>query len=289
MADLAAEQHRVVEAKQLHRLGLTRGAIERRVARGRLHVIHRGVYAVGSRNIGRDGFLIAAVFACGEGALLSHETAADHRSLTRSSSRAIHVTVPGRNKPNVRGVTVHLTRRLTDADRAVHRGVPVTSVPRTLIDLAAVVRRAELIRALEQAQRLRLFDMRAIEELLRRSNGRRGARALRAALKELFEEPPDTRSPLEERFRAFCQNRGISLPAFNVTIAGYCVDAAWLRHKVVVELDSKRHHLGIDAFEGDRKRDTKLQIAGFRIARVTERRLTGEPAELEADIRSLLQ
>jgi very-short-patch-repair endonuclease len=186
-------------------------------------------------------------------------------------------------------VTVHLTRRLTDADRAVHRGVPVTSVPRTLIDLAAVVRRAELIRALEQAQRLRLFDMRAIEELLRRSNGRRGARALRAALKELFEEPPDTRSPLEERFRAFCQNRGISLPAFNVTIAGYCVDAAWLRHKVVVELDSKRHHLGIDAFEGDRKRDTKLQIAGFRIARVTERRLTGEPAELEADIRSLLQ
>jgi very-short-patch-repair endonuclease len=220
--------------------------------------------------------------------VLGHRTAVDHWGLIKTSSPAIHVTVPKSNKPHVDGVIVHLTRRLTDADWTIKDGIPVTSVPRTLLDFASVASRRELIRAIEQAQRLRLFDMRAIQELLGRSRGRRGAKALRAALAELEEEPPDTRSPLEDRFLDFCRERQIEPPQLNVFIAGFCVDAAWPTKKVVVELDSRRHHSGINAFEDDRKRDTKLQVAGFQIVRVTDRRLTREADELEADLRSLL-
>jgi predicted transcriptional regulator of viral defense system len=287
--DLATEQHRVVEYSQLRVLGLGPEAIRHRVRRGRLHVIHRGVYAVGHRDIGRDGFLMAAVLACGNGAVLSHRTAADHQGVIRTSSPTIHVTVPGRNQPAVEGVVVHLTRRLRDADWTRVDGIPVTSAARTLVDFAGVARPGELIPAIEQAQRLRLFDMRAIDEVLGRSRGRRGAAALQRALSELSEDAPDLRSPLEERFRSYCKARKLPIPAFNVTVAGFLVDAVWLREKVAVELDSRRHHSGMGAFEGDRKRDTKLQVARFQIVRITDRRLKHEADELEADLRSLLQ
>jgi very-short-patch-repair endonuclease len=99
---------------------------------------------------------------------------------------------------------------------------------------------------------------------------------------------PDTRSPLEDEFRDFCRDRGIELPQVNVVIAGFCVDAAWPSKKVVVELDSRTHHSGIHAFEEDRKRDAKLQVAGHRIVRVTRHRLRHEADDLEADLRRLL-
>jgi len=238
----------------------------------------------------RDGFLIAAVFACGEGTLLGHRTGVVHWGLLRSASPAIHVIVQRKRKPVVEGVTVHLTRQLTDADRAVVRGIPVTSLGRTLVDFAGVARPGELIEAIEQAERLRIFDLNAVNEVLTRSRGRRGAKALRAALKELHgEEPPDLKSTLERDFRSYCKSRDLPIPSFNVGIEGFLVDAVWEDKKLVVELDSRRHHLGIRAFEGDRKRDTKLQMAGYRIARVTDRRMKQEPDELEADLRSLLQ
>jgi very-short-patch-repair endonuclease len=288
VADLATRQNRVAAAWQLQALGLGRGAIQHRLRVGRLHRIHARVYAVGHRDIGREGFLTAAVLACGGGAVLSHRTAAARWGLIRTSSSAIHVTVPGNRRVRPRGVTVHRTRQLTGADWTRKDGIPITSVPRTLLDLAAIVTPRELIKALEQAQRLRIFDLRAIEEVLARSNGRRGAKALRKALAELMDEAPDTRSRLEDDFADFCRQRRIQKPAFNVVIAGYCVDAAWLDKKVVVELDSRRHHTGIHAFEDDRKRDAKLQIAGFRIIRVTHHRLRHEADDLEADLTRLL-
>jgi len=177
---------------------------------------------------------------------------------------------------------------MTPADWTRKDGIPVTSVPRTLIDLAAIAGPRELTKALEQAERLRLFDLRAFEELLGRSRGRRGARALRQALAELTDQPPDTRSPLEEEFLDFCRERNIRPPQLNVVIAGFCVDAAWPDKKVVVELDSRTHHTGIHAFEEDRRRDAKLQVAGHRILRVTRHRLTREADDLQADLRRLL-
>jgi very-short-patch-repair endonuclease len=288
VANLATNQHRVAAYWQLRRCGLSAAAIRHRVSNGRLHPMHEGVYAVGHRDVGRKGFLMAAVLACGKGAALSHRTGADHRGLIRTSSAAIHVTVPSRYKPKLRGVIVHLTRQMTDADWTIVDGIPVTSVPRTLLDLAPLVSPRELVKALEQAERLRLFDMHAFEELLGRSRGRRGAKALRAALAELYAQAPDTKSPLEDRFFDFCRERCIELPQLNVVIADFCVDAAWPSKGVVVELDSRAHHTGIDAFEEDRKRDAKLQVAGHRIVRVTDHRLADDPDELEADIRCLL-
>jgi very-short-patch-repair endonuclease len=288
VAELAARQNGVAARWQLRKCGLTRGAIQRRVDGGRLHPIHDDVFAVGRRDITREGFLIAAVLACGKGTALSHQTGGHYWNLNRTSSRAIHVTVPRSKKPKVDGVVVHLTRQLTDADWTIKDGIPVTSVPRTLVDLAAVLKQRELIKALEQAQRLRLFDLRAIEEVLARSNGRKGAKALRAALAELADEAPDTWSPLEDDFLDFCRHRNIQPPQLNVVIAGFCVDAAWPHKNVVVELDSRTHHTGIHAFEEDRKRDAKLQVAGHRIVRVTRHRLTHEADDLDADLRRLL-
>jgi len=162
----------------------------------------------------RDGFLIAAVFACGEGTLLGHRTGVVHWGLLRSASPAIHVIVQRKRKPVVEGVTVHLTRQLTDADRAVVRGIPVTSLARTLVDFAGVARPGELIEAIEQAERLRIFDLNAVNEVLTRSRGRRGAKALRAALKELHgEEPPDLKSTLERDFRSYCKSRDLPIPS----------------------------------------------------------------------------
>ena len=287
-AELAGEQHQVASFRQLRELGIGRGWIQHRVRTKRLHPIHDGVYAWGHKDLRREGFLIAAVLACGEGALLSHRTAVVHRGLIKSSSRAIHVTVPRSNKPEVQGVTVHLTRQLTDDDRAIEHGIPVTSVARTLVDFAGVARPGELIQAIEQAERLGIFDLKAVNEVLARSRGRRGAKALRAALKEVHGEPPDLRSELEQRFRDYCKQRKLPIPAFNVMVAGFLIDAVWEEQKVVVELDSRRHHMGIREFEADRKRDTKLQMAGYRIARVTDHRLKREADELDADLRSLL-
>lgn len=287
-ANLAAGQHRVAARWQLRKCGLGREGIRHRVKNGRLQSIHRDVFAVGPGRLTRAGFLIAAVLACGKGAVLSHLTAAVHWGLIRSASPAIHVTVPRRKKPAVAGVIVHLTRHMTSADWTIKDGIPVTSVARTLLDLAGVVSQRELIVAIEQAEKLRIFDLRAIEQLLGRSRGRRGAKALRAALAEVYGEPADTRSPLEDDFVDFCRMRHIPSPQLNVVIAGFCVDAAWPDKKVVVELDSRQHHTGIHAFEEDRKRDAKLQVAGHRIVRVTRHRLTREADDLEGDLRRLL-
>jgi predicted transcriptional regulator of viral defense system len=287
-AELAAAQHQVVAFRQLRHLGIGRGWIQHNARTRRLHRIHDGVYAWGHKDLTRDGFLIAAVLACGEGTALGDRTAVVHWGLIQSASRAIHVVVPRKRKPVVEGVTVHLTRHLTEADRAVVRGIPVTSLARTLVDFAGVARPRELIQAIEQAERLRVFDLREVEETLARSNGRRGAKALRKALKELHGEPPDLRSELEHRFRNYCKTRKLPIPSFNVVIEGFLIDAVWERKKLIVELDSRRHHMGIAEFESDRKRDTKLQMAGYRIARVTDHRLKREADELEADLRSLL-
>ncbi len=274
--------------RHLRECGLGPAAIRHRVERGRLHLIHRGVYAVGHRDIGRTGSLMAAVLACGKRAVLSHITAAILWNLIRSSSAAIHVTVPRSKKPRLKGVTVHLTRQLPDADRAEVDGIPVTSVARTLLDLATILKPAQLIRAIERAERLRLFDMRAVEDLLGRCQGKRGVKALRTALAQVAVQAPDTRSPLEDDFVDFCRERHIEPPQLNVVIADFCVDAAWPNKNLVVELDGRTDHTGIHAFEDDRKRDAKLQVAGHRIIRVTRHRLAHEAEDLERDLRRLL-
>jgi hypothetical protein len=242
MAALAARQHGVIALRQLFALGFGRGAVRHMLATGRLHRLHQGVFAVGHFHLSARGRWMAAVLACGDGALLSHLSAAILWGIARSGSRRLDVTVVaqgGRSRP---GIVVHQVRHLSVDDRAVRERIPITSLARTLLDMAEVVSPRRVERAFEEADRLGLLDVRGVQELCDRSPGRRGLKTLLPLVGERAHPTPDTRSDLEADFAAFCRERELPPPAFNVLVEGFLVDAAWVERKLVVELDSWGFH-----------------------------------------------
>jgi len=174
VAELAGQQHGVVARRQLLAFGLGPGAIEHRIANGRLHRVHYGVYAVGYRSLTPHGRWLAAVLAAGPGAVLSHRSAAALWGLRPAAGRRIDVTVRRRGRRDRPGIAVHVTRELRDRDRAQRVSIPVTSVARTLLDLAGVIPERQLSRAFEEADRADLLDLDAIEDICLRGRGRRG-------------------------------------------------------------------------------------------------------------------
>ena len=288
IADLADRQHGLVRYGQLRRLGLGPGAIRHRSDTGRLHRLYRGVYAVGRRTVSREGHWLAAVYACGPNAVLSHRSAAALWGLLADSRETIDVTVDTGRRVGSRGMTVHNVRRLHEDDRAGRDHIPVTSVARTLLDIATVVPPRRLARAVGEAERLRLFDLRALHRLCARSGGSRGLRALREAIHRYEPAPPVTRSGLERLLVEICDRAQLPRPAMNLFVAGHEVDAAWLGRGLVVEVDSFEFHRTRAAFERDRRRDAALQRQGLRVLRITDRRLEDDPAGVAADVRALL-
>jgi hypothetical protein len=268
IAELAERQHGRVAHRQLTALGLSPAGIQRRVRAARLRPVFRGVYAVGHVVPTARGRWMGAVLACGPGALLSHQTAAALWDLRPSSSPAIHVTTPGRGSP--RGLRVHRVRGIDPRDRAEHESIPVTGIARTLVDLAEVLGKRQIIRAIEQAERLRVFDLTAITELLARSRGRHGARPLREAIAEVDGEPPFVNSDWERDLLDFCADHDIPKPELNVLVEDFLVDAFWRREELIIELDSWSHHRSRRAFEEDRRRDAILQLAQYRVLRITK-------------------
>lgn len=287
IAALATRQHGVVALRQLLALQLGRRAIERRVAEGRLHRLHVGVYAVGHAAVSRHGAWMAAVLACGPRALLSHRDAAALWGLRDTARTRVDVTAP-RSLDGRPGITLHRVRRLHPEDRTSRDGIPVTSVARTLLDLAEVLPAHNLPRVAEQAERLDLLDLRAVERLLARARGRHGLRPLAAVLAG-YAAAPATRSELERRFLQLCRQAHLPPPAINVQVAGCEVDAAWRAQRLVVELDGHAYHRTRAAFERDRARDAALQLAGYRVLRLTHRRLQDEPAQALRTVRALLE
>ena len=281
-------QHGVIARDQLVSLGLGRGAIARRVATHRLHRVHRGVYAVGHSHLDARGRLMAAVLACGAGALASHRSGAWLWGFWGGASSRPDVTAAGRNRTGGADIVLHQPRSLHLDDRAVREGIPVTTVARTLLDLAEVVTLRQLERAFEDAERLRLLDLRAIEALRGRSTGRHGLRALDRVMGDLEPSSPDARSELEHAFVQLCRDAGLPLPAMNVSVAGFEVDALWPMERLVVELDGYAFHRSRTAFESDRARDAHLQLAGHRVIRLTYRRLVDDPDGVAGLLRSLL-
>lgn len=254
---------------------------------GRLHRLHVGVYAVGHQVVSIHGRWMAAVLACGSGSILSHRDAAALWGIRPSSRHVVDVTAPCGSRRDRPGIEVHRTRRLDPEDRDVEDGIPVTTVARTLLDLAEVLPRGDLANAIENSERLRLFDLRAVEDVIGRSPGRRGLRVLRGAL-EAYRPPPATRSLLERRFLDLMHDAGLPRPLVNVEIANLEVDAAWHDARLVVELDGRTFHDTHEAFERDRIRDATLQLAGYRVLRVTDRRLLREPMAVVHTVRLLL-
>jgi hypothetical protein len=262
-------QHGVVSVGQLRALGMDRSAVRRRVMAGHLHPLHRGVYAVGHRAISLHGIYLAAVLAGGPAAALSHRAAA-HLWGLRSGPAGVTITVP-RHRAGPRRVEVHQSRLLGCTDVTEREGISVTTVARTLLDVAGIVAARELERAVDRAERLELFDLTSVEDVLSRARGRRGAGALRHAVAAWL--PRYTRSELEGRFADLLLHSPLPPAEFNVLLDGHEsqheVDAFWPSHRLVVQLDGFAYHRTRRDRERDAATDADLELAGYRVVRLT--------------------
>lgn len=287
---LAGRQHGVVSIRQLEqRLEFSHQAVERAVAAGRLHRIYRGVYAVGHTDLSPQGECLAAALAVGPGALLSYYSAGWLWGIWQGSPKPIHVTafVP-RHHPAPKGITRHRARNLVDVDRAMVEGIPVTSVARTLLDLAWKLNGDQLRRALARAEDLGLLDLDELHAVIERNRGHHGAKRLRHAL-AIYEPPAYSRSEFERRFVAHLVDSGLPRPSTGWNEIGLELDVYWPERRFGIELDTYETHGTRDAFERDHDRDLALTLAGIETIRISERQFRREPDQLATRVATLLE
>jgi predicted transcriptional regulator of viral defense system len=244
LASLAADQHGVAASRQLLTLGFSPSQIKHRLRAGRLHRLHRGVYAVGHANVTREARWLAAVLAGGEPALLSHRDAAALWRMADYAGGLIEITTPGTGARARAGIRIHRARYLAPEDVSSHCRIPVTSPARTLLDLAAVLGRRHLELALEEALRIEVVTAGALREQVERNPGRKGVLALRDLLVLDTSKIAETKSRLEARFLRFCDEERLPPPEVNAWVGGYEVDMSWPTTNVIVELDSWEFHRG---------------------------------------------
>ena len=285
---LAWRQWGVVTRPQLRALGLSDDEIDYRIAVGRLRLVHRGVYAVGHHRIQPEGIWLAAVYAGGDQAVLSHRSAARLWGLVPWDGE-IEVTTPTkrRKRPGI-----HYVRSSVDAvERTVRRAIPVTTVARTLLDLGAVDS-ARVAKAFEQAEVLGLLDVRELQGLVDRYPRRPGTRDIRSVLGAASAWRGITRSELEVRFRDLVVDAGLPVPAMNCRIqVGHRfieADAVWHDERLIIELDGYAYHRTQAAFERDRERDRAAIAAGWRVIRITWRQLAEDPLGVIRDLSAAL-
>jgi hypothetical protein len=293
IAWIATRQHGVISLAQLLALGLTASGVHHRVAAGRLHPVHRGVFAVGHPILGPNGRFMAAVLACGAGAALSHRSCGTLRGLRIAQRPWIDVTSHGSAGRRRSGIRAHSAATLAPGDVEIVDGIPCTSLARTLLDLAEVLTTRELERALDRADELRVIDMAAIDDVLARANGRRGAAALRAVLAAHRVGSTPTRTTLEEAFLALARSAGLPPDAVNLWIpypagGGAEGDFVYRAEMLDVEVDGRDVHATRRAFEHDRRRDQQLALLGWRVVRFTWRQVLTEPAAVARTLDGLL-
>jgi predicted transcriptional regulator of viral defense system len=240
IARLAAQQHGVVTRAQLIRLGLSSRQIDHRLATGRLHRLHRGVYLVGHSVPPPFALEMAAVLAFDGRAVLSHRSAAKLWELLAYEGE-VEVTVVGRGIRQRPGMRVHVVRSLDRRDVTKRRGIPITTPPRTVLDLAETASEREVDRAFEEGRISRRVSRRQLEQLLARSPGRHGA-AVIGGLLESENEPRRTKSELEQMMLAIVDSANLPHPEVNAMVGPHEVDLVWRREKVAVEVDSWRFH-----------------------------------------------
>lgn len=280
---LADRQHGVITRHQLMALGLDDRAIGRRVRAGSLHRVHRGVYAVGHPRLTMRGRYLAAVVSYGDRAVASHRTAAVLWGLLPERGPRIDVTVPRGGSRSRRGAIIVHRSALAAEDVTVRDGIPVTTPARTIVDLADFLPHRALERVLDEAAYLRL-DLGALEPL----PGRRGSGRLARVLARHDAGSSRTRSWLEERMFALCRRAGLPEPEVNQEIEGHEADFVWRETRLIVETDGWQAHGTRAAFERDRIRDAELTSAGWRVVRITIRRLEEEPEAVAEQLRRLL-
>jgi len=207
-------------------------------------------------------------------------------ALGHPAEQPIEVAVPRGRRPRP-GIHLHWANLPTD-ETTTHLGIPTTTVPRTLLDLSAVVQRDELRGAMRQAEQLRLTDRLWLGDLMERYPRKPGVPTLRAVVLEAKRGLNVVKSELEELFQAFLINAALPLTNTNVLVEGYEVDCVWPEARLIVELDSRTHHAIVEAFEADRARDRRLEASGWRVVRITWRQLHDTPGAVEADLRKLI-
>jgi hypothetical protein len=280
---VASRSHGVVTRQELVRAGVTRNEIEQRVASGALIRVHRGVFRVGHTAPSIEARYTAAVKACGNGALLAGCAAAHLFGLLKRPPSLPEVLAPTQRR--VKGVVTHRTRRSDLTDATTWRGIPVTTVQRTLVDLAAVLEQDELARAVHEADIRHHITPGQIEAVLSRRHNWSGARKLRRVI---WGETPIILSRLEKRFLERLRVAGLPQPEVNRRVDGRYVDCRWPEHHLAVELDSYRYHRTRHVWEQDREREREARARGDEFRRYTWRDVEEEPEPMLADFRSLL-
>jgi Protein of unknown function (DUF559) len=227
--------------------------------------------------------------ACGKGAVLSHLSAAVHWNLLQYDAAQPEITAPA-SRRGVPGVRLHRSRSLDAQDTTTHQGIPTTTVPRTLLDIAAHVPDHHLERALAQAERLQLYDHRATKDVIARSNGHRGTKRLASAIKG---DPQFTRGELEVRMRKLAREHGLPQPECNRSLdapdhPGLEADFYFPAHRLVIETDGWDTHRTRQAFEDDRAKDAALTAAGYTVMRFTWRQLRDDPQTVADRLKAII-
>jgi len=284
--ELAERQHGVVARRQLFELGVGKGLIQHRIETDRLLPLHQGVFAVGHRRVGLRGEWMAAVLACGPGALLSYGSAA-HLWGIRGSRGAIEVSrVSGHRRPH--GVRLHQPKSLPVEDVTEKAGIPVTSLERTLADVAGRFYEREMERMLVEADRSGQLSWPTLHAVLDRPGGRKGIGRLRRVAREVDPRALDTLSPTEVDFLALCRKARLPLPQVNVLVDGRLVDFFWPDIRLIVETDSYSYHGDRPAFERDHESTISLTAAGYKVLRTTHRMLERDPTPFMHLVREAL-
>jgi very-short-patch-repair endonuclease len=287
VAWLAGRQLSVVRTPQLHAAGLDRGAIGHRLKDGSLHRRHRGVYLVGSPIAPPGAIELAALFACGDGALISHRSAAVLWGLLPRRPGPVDVTVVAGNRRQRAGINVYRVEQLDRRDRGATHGIAVTAPARTLADFAADAEDDELEAALSESRALKLIKERDVVAALDRAGNRRGVARLRRLLR-LENDSGYTQSRAERVMRRLLRGAGLPQPLCNRWVHGCRVDFVWLEQRLVVQVDGFQFHGHRGAFERDRKTDQILIAAGYTVIRFTWLQLKHEPLRVAAVIAAAL-
>jgi very-short-patch-repair endonuclease len=281
---LVIRQHGVIARYQLLALGFTDAAIKHRVANGRLHPLHPGVYAVGRARLTREGKWMAAVLVCRPGAVLSHESAAALWRIRGERIRQAHVSVPVGTGHRRRGIVAHRRSSLPDRDVTRRRNIPVTRPILTLIDLATCVPVAQLEAAINEADNLDLVDPPSLRKGLDARKGQPGTRPLRAILDRATFVLTD--SELERLFLPIVARLGLATPETQRRVNGYRVDFFWPDLGLVVETDSLRYHRTAEQQLTDHVRDQAHTAAGLTPLRFTHWQVRHDAAHVERTLRA---
>jgi predicted transcriptional regulator of viral defense system len=292
IAEIANHQHGLVTLNQLEKLGMDRRTAAARVRTGRLHRVHQGVFVVGYPRLSQEAVFLAAVLSCGPGAVLSHGSASALWGFWKKSGSEVHVIAPNRRGRDPKGIAAHRDGWLPSSDITAYRGVPCTTVARTLLDLAAVLPPWDLRKAVGEAEVMRLVSHRQLRDQVKRGRGRRGVARFRLLLDEIHPQIKRSRSELERMFLHLCLQAGLPQPEVNVSLQvgerRFKPDFLWRPQRLVLEADSRRFHDTDVAFVADRRREQRLQLAGWRVSRFTWEQVEFEPQVLAQTVRRLL-